>query len=171
MIVISTVFLNWGYFRPAVFYGVTDEEKLSGSKWDVQKKAAILDYLPKTALEPREPAPEQPIFVSGGGNIENYKLNSKSWRFESRVDQKAIIEVPVFYFSNWEVAVNGEPYSYSYKNLIGRIQVELERGDYEVIGRFKNTPIRTSSNILSLLSIMTLFYLLFNYEKTGKIYR
>ena len=54
VICVAAVALNWQYFRPEHFYyGVTDAVKLSGQNFIDQQAGAILDYLPKTALEPR----------------------------------------------------------------------------------------------------------------------
>jgi hypothetical protein len=164
LVVILSVFLNWGYFRPKSFYTINDSEKLSGEAWDLQRKGAILDYLPKTALEPREAASDKPIIRSGWGEITGFVNRTNRWKFTALVKSTAKIEVPVYYFPNWVVEVDGKAYPLSYDNLLGRISVTLNPGSYEVRGYFRNTPLRMIANIISLASAV----IFVGYIKYGK---
>jgi len=154
LIIALTVILNWSYFRPKVFYAVNDSQKLSGNLWEEQRRGALLDYMPKTALEPREAAPTMPLVTSGTAEVENFINNTDSWEFNVKVTDKAEIEVPVFYFPNWEVFLDGKPFPFKHDNILGRIAVSLEPGEYTVSGKFKNTPLRTVSNMITLASIL-----------------
>lgn len=154
LIIVITVFLNWSYFKPREFYSITDSEKLSGDLWEIQRRGAILDYLPKTALEPREEAPTSPLVILGDAKITDFKNYTNKWKFNVTVLTDSQIDIPVYYFPNWEVKVNGKVYPSSHDNLLGRISINLSKGSYKVQGRFKNTPIRTFSNMLSLVSLL-----------------
>lgn len=164
------VFLNWQYFKPKEFYPINDKEKLSGELWEVQRKGALLDYLPKTALEPREGAPSVPLITGGAANIKDYVNNSNNWKLNITVTDKATVEVPVFYFPNWQVYVDGDKYPFAHDNILGRISFSLEPGEYVVSGKFENTPIRILGNVLSLVSLGGLgIYLI--YGKNKKIHK
>jgi hypothetical protein len=154
LIVTLTVLLNWSYFKPREFYDVNDSQKLSGQLWEDQRKGAVLDYLPKTALEPREGAPTQPQIISENGTVENYINKTNRFSFTAKITEKSRIEIPVYYFPNWTVFVNNKEYPLSYKNLLGRISIELEPGEYNVSGKFKNTPLRTFGNFVTFGSIV-----------------
>lgn len=168
VIVLLAIFLNWSYFKPKEFYSfVTDDYKLSGVEWETQQKAAILDYLPKTALEPREPAPKNSIVVSGQAEVLNFENRSNRWQFKANVKETASIEVPVFDFPEWEVKVNGKKVAHSHDNFLGRIRFDLEPGKYQVKGEFKNTGIRNLANFISLVSLLVLV-VIFVYEKNKK---
>lgn len=149
---VLTVVLNWQYFRPKEFFAIDDSQKLSGQMWEEQKRGALLDYLPKTALEPREEAPNKPIVVRGAAEIARFVNKSGSWELNIKVDKESDIEVPVFYFPNWQVYVNGQKYPFNHDNVLGRISFTLEPGEYKVIGKFENTPVRTVGNIITLMS-------------------
>lgn len=152
IIVILTIGLNWQYFRPEHFYkDVTDEVKLSGQNFIDQQKGALLDYLPKTAVEPRELALKP----------ENFILKSKHWELKVNLKNDSVVEVPVFDFPGWSV-------NYP-KNLgtIGRIAVSVPKGEHVIIGKFRNTPIRTFANSLTLISFLSLTYI---YAKDRKIF-
>lgn len=168
LLIVVTVFLNWNYFKPQQFmFDLTDKEKLSGKMWETQQKAVILDYLPIQSVEPLEPAPPKPIIVKGDVQIKNFENKSNRWKFEAHVDDRSIIEVPVFDFPNWQVFVNGMKVEHSHKNYLGRISFTLGRGDYVVVGKFENTLIRTISNIISFISILVIILIPF-YGKIRK---
>lgn len=171
LLIILTTVLNWSYFRPKEFYpNMTDQEKLSGKLWEDQQKAAILDYLPKTAVQPREAAPNKPIVVSGKGEILKFENRSNKWQFQAKVEDKTSIEVPVFDFPKWEIKVNNSPTQYSNKNYLGRIAINFDKGgDFLVSGKFEDTPIRQVSNIITVLSLSVLLWLIF-YGKTNKLF-
>lgn len=161
VIIVLSIILNWSYFKPKTFYSISNSEKLSGEPWDLQKRGAILDYLPKTALEPREAAPEEPIIRSGSAEVTNFINRSNRWEFNANVQNKAEIEIPAYYFPNWDVKVNGRQYPFSYKNLLGRILLTLESGDYKIEGRFKDTPIRKIANMITVFSAIGFIYYIY----------
>jgi len=156
LVIILSVAFNWSYFKPKVFYSINDHEKLSGPMWDEQTKGALLDYLPKTALEPREAAPGNPIVKSGIAEIMGFIKKSNSWEFTAKVAIKSEVEVPVYYFPNWKVFVNGKSYPFSYENVLGRIAVTLDPGEYLVAGKFENTLLRTFANAITIVSFLGL---------------
>lgn len=168
VVIALTVVFNWQFFRPEKFYYFrTDQEELSGILWETQQKAGILDYLPKTASEPREPAPKTPVVRSGEEEVKNFDNKSNKWTFQVVVKQQANIEVPVFDFPNWQVKVNGLTFPHSHKNLLGRISLDLPPGSYSIEGKLTNTPVRTLANLISLISLIILVSLSFY----GKIKR
>ena len=165
-----TVILNWQFFRPEHFYyNLTDSELLSGQSFIDQQAGALLDYLPKTALEPRELAPNSPFFVQGTGIIKNYVNNSNHWEFDTDITKDSSIVVPVFDFPNWTIVINEKVVPHSHNNVLGRIEINLPKGSYRVKGEFRNTPIRTFANSLSLVSFVGII-LLSIYGKNRKIY-
>ena len=164
------ILLNWQYFRPEHFYyNLTDSQLLSGQSFVDQQAGALLDYLPKTALEPRELAPASPFLVQGKGTVTNFINKSNRWSFDAEITQDADVVIPVFDFPNWTVVIDGKVFPHSHNNILGRIEINLPKGNFHIAGEFKNTPIRTFSNILSLVSLLGLALLL-KYGKNSKIY-
>ncbi len=151
-IILLTTILNWNYFKPEKFYSLTDKEKLTGELWQEQQKGAILDYLPVTAVEPREPASKMPRLLSGEAEIKEFVNKSNTWQFEIDSLEDVVVEVPVFDFPGWQVEVEDRVYPYADKSSLGRITVNLPKGEYKVKGIFRNTLTRTFSNTISLLS-------------------
>ncbi|KKS13767.1 MAG: hypothetical protein UU67_C0017G0002 [Candidatus Daviesbacteria bacterium GW2011_GWB1_41_5] len=171
LIIFLAVALNWNYFRPESFnYSVTDSNKLSGPEWETQQKASILDYLPETALEPREKAPPTPLIRSGQASVMNFIQRSNSFEFDATVDTISTIEVPVFDFPNWQVFINGVDISHSNKNFLGRISLNLGPGQYRVKGKFNDTGIRSLGNMITLASIFIGIFLVI-YGKHKKFFK
>ncbi len=168
VIVVLTVILNWQYFKPEHFYfNLTDTNILSGQNFTDQQKGALLDYLPKTALEPRELAPQNPYVVSGEAEVRYFEKRSSSWNFKSVVETESKLEVPVFDFPGWKVFVNNKEIPHTNDNVLGRIEIALPPGEFSVRGKFSNTPIRTLANTISIFSFSVLILI---YAKGRKLF-
>ncbi len=171
ILVIIIAGLNWNYFRPYQFiFGLTDQEKLSGKEWETQQKASILDYLPVGAREPIEPAPNEPIIRKGQAKTDFFEKRSNSWKLGIDVKSTSEVEIPVIDFPNWKVFENGKEIKHSNDNFVKRISVNLSPGKHLLLGKLTDTPIRTISNVISLLSLLVVFYLIF-YDGSRKIFK
>lgn len=158
-IIILTVILNWNYFKPDKFYPeVGDNQKLSGVEWDTQQKASILDYLPQGAQKPLEPAQDKP-YLEGEAEVKKFEKLSNRWMLLIDVKSPTKVEIPVINFPNWKVYNDGKEISHTSDNYVKRISFNLDPGVYKISGKFNNTPIREISNIITLVSILTVLYL------------
>jgi len=158
VIIILAIGLNRSYFIPVHFSSkVIDSEKLSGLALELQKKAAILDYLPKTSkVAPPSLAFENPKTVFGNGEFFGFSKGSNRFSFEAQIYGSARVEIPVTYFPNWVVLVDGKKVPISLHETYGFIMVDLNDGKHIVRGRFTNTPIRTYANALTVISMLAL---------------
>ncbi len=152
MLILATVALNWSYFRPEKLYlDVNDDNKLAGASWEEQQKGAIFDYLPITAVDPKIPALRIPLADTRSAQIKYFKVTSNKWELDVEARQDSEIEIPVLNFPNWTAG-----YYKLGTNRYGRITVNVPKGEHKIVANFKNTPIRTFANILSLLSLIFL---------------
>lgn len=158
---IVTIFLNWNFFIPRDFYPwINDKTKLEDPLWEIQQKAGILDYLPKTASEPQGRAPDHIEILNGSAQGSNYVVRSNKFSFDVNVKEKSYIQVPVFDFPNWKVYVNENLVAHDNSSGLGRIGFELNPGEYKVKGYFKDTPVRTIGNSITLISIFIIFIII-----------
>lgn len=168
-IVLLTIVLNISYFHPdKLYFDTNDMNKLAGSEWDRQTSSIILDYLPKTASEPREKAPSNPIITRGQAVVSDYVAKSNSFSFQLNTTSVAQVELPIFYFPEWVVDANGKRLEVSHNNLLGRISFEVGAGQYTIKGYFQNTSIRTLANVISIFGWISLL-IYFIYEKNKRI--
>jgi len=160
-IMVVSVIFNWSYFRPENFLtNIDDRAKLTGDLWEAQRKGAIFDYLPVTAIEPKEPADGEPKLISGKADIFGFVKRSNYWEFEVKEGSDAWeVEVPVFQFPGWVV----KNYDWS-SGESGRIIIEGGGSDQKIMGMLRNTGIRSFGNIITLVSIASLF-IIWRYEK------
>jgi len=159
IMLVLIIVLNIGYFKSEYsWWWATDEEKLSGVAFELQQKAAVLDYLPKTAKNaPKEIAPENPQVISGEGRAYNFSKNTNSFFFDAELYGDAELQIPVMYFPGWVVISDGELVASRPSEEIGAITVNLTTGKHIVQGRFINTPIRSLSNVVTVVSLMLIF--------------
>lgn len=163
-----TIFLNWGFFIPRDFYPwINDTNKLENPLWEIQQKAGILDYLPKTAYEPQGPAPNNIEVLKGQAKGSSYVVRSNKFSFNLNVTEDSYIQVPVFDFPNWKVYLNGNFIEHDHNSGLGRIGFALIPGVYRVQGIFADTYLRTLGNSLSLLSIFLILLIMLNKRVMG----
>jgi hypothetical protein len=173
LLIFLVIFLNVGFFRPSGWYDITDQDKFSGELWEKQLTISIFDYLPIYAsLPPSSRAPAQPYFIRGeGGEIKNFQKGTNWQKFEVEVIGESLLQLPLYDFPGWQVLANGKPMEINHENELGLITVKLEEGDYQIDARLKDTPVRKSGNIISIISLMALpaFWFIRVRRKNAKI--
>ena len=159
---ISAVVLNVTYFKPLHFSRLVDDaSKLSGLAFDLQRRAAIVDYLPKSAkIAPKGPAFESPKLISGAGEISGYDVASNRFSFEAKAYEYSEIEIPVMYFPGWILIIDNNEVIPGIHGDLGTISASVLPGNHIIRGRFTNTPIRTLANAITVISIGSFFMLL-----------
>ncbi len=81
--------------------------------------------------------------------------------FETYLTQQRIIQINVIYFPGWQAFVNGKQTEILYNNPNGLINLRLEKGANNVRVIFRETPVRVFSDLVSLISIGSLFLIIF----------
>lgn len=162
--ILLALVLNLGYFRVGnSFPQMTDEKKLSGEEWEIQSRATLLDYIPKSVEQlPKELAPEQPWIIQGEARISEYRERSNFWRFSVEVpqDQAVLAAVPVFDFPVWQVLIDQQPVEHTADEPSGVILVSLPGGKHTVVGILENTLLRQVANAISLSSLFLLLLII-----------
>jgi len=162
IILISAMLLNVQYFKPEQIYpGIDDNFKLSGKELEKQQLAALLDYLPKNVKEiPKGLAPVSPWVIDGKAIVSEYAKRSNFWRFTVDVTKEARIKVPIVDFPRWEVVIDQKPVTFSSDNPEGVIEVVVPPGKHTIVGFFRDTPLRSFANGLTLFSFFSLISLI-----------
>lgn len=167
----SLLILNWNYFKPEKMGPLTDAEKFSGAAWGLQQTAGIFDYLPKGAREnPKEPQKTLAEILQGKGEINDAKQGTNWASFSTRIDsEEAQVRIGIFYFPNFRVFVDGKEVGIFIPDTEkwGRMYIAVAKGSHSVYLRLYNTPIRTVSNVISLITWAGLFTFPFWRRKLG----
>lgn len=163
VIILLAFILNIKYFTPWNYSSkVTDQDKLTGVAWDLQRKSASLDYLPNTAeMAPQSFAPALPTTIIGSGSFSNYNVNTNSFSFDAEIySDFGSVNIPVMYFPGWTANSENKELSIKPYGELGTVSIELSRGKHIVQGRFEDTPARTVGNTITMVSFLILLGIL-----------
>ncbi len=175
--IVGVFVLHGNFFKPQEWLGISDKDKFSGPFWEKQLTISIFDYLPIYAkLPPSKIAPDFPEILDGEIEFINYNKSSDYQIGNVKVGREATVRVPLFDFPGMEVLIDqrkvvhwhddcrGEEY------CLGLITFNLPVGTHKIEINLKDTPIRKTGNIItliSILSLLTLFFLNKKYEKSN----
>ena len=154
LITITTILLNFSYFKEDIWYSnLTDSQKLSANEIIAQSGAGLKDYWPKYGQNfPTSFAPNYPS-VSENTIISYYSKKSNQVTLTAFVKSEGKISLPLVYFPNWELYVDGQKSDFEINKDLGLIEFNLNSGQHSILLKLKNTPIRTISNFISLISL------------------
>jgi hypothetical protein len=138
-IVITTILVNFTFFRPDIWRAIGDDQQFSGGLWDEQRSSALQDFWPKSA-------PQMPVSFAMGHNNEFSVVSVGEWS-----------SVPIVYFPGWKAHANDRLIEISPRGDLGLISFRLPPGEYNVRLEFTNTPSRTVGNIISIVTLLAVF--------------
>lgn len=155
------VALNFFYFKPEKFIQTNDKEYLSGQNWDKIIKRSIFDYLPIFAKEPpAELATERYKILAGDSKIEDFREGTNWISFKAITKTHTIIRLSQYYFPDWRIFVDGKQINVEYKNnSLGLMTIILGEGNHKVDARLYDTPIRSISNDLTIVTATLMLFL------------
>lgn len=170
IIALLTIILNFSYFKEDIWYpNLTDKEKLSTENIIVSSGAGLKDYWPKFGKNfPNSFSTQNPVVLKGKVDfIKFYKNSHSAQAYLSVNSDNAVFNLPMVYFPNWELKINGQNRDFQIDPDLGLIQLNLTSGQYSLELKFKNTPIRILANYLSLASLI-LFAIMIVKKKNEK---
>ncbi|HOG37309.1 MAG TPA: hypothetical protein PKZ29_00125 [Candidatus Woesebacteria bacterium] len=153
---LAVLLLNLGYFTPIQHGPITDEQKFSGKAWVNQVTSGIYDYLPTTAriaaLGPAKEfiddiTPKDVFYTITGG-----KKGSDWMLFNLNLNQSSRVILSQLAFPKFVVLDNGKPIATDIEPELGRLVINLDAGYHQIFVKFTNTPVRTVSNYISLVT-------------------
>ncbi len=155
-LVVGLLIFNWNYFKPQKMGPLTDQQKFTGAAWDLQRTAGIFDYLPQTAKEnPKDGKYTLTEVVTGNIKVSDETEGTNWAKFKITDNAKGgTIRINIFEFPNWKAYVDGKETKIFIldSEKWGRIYVNVPEGDHEITLKLFDTPIRTISNITSLIT-------------------
>ena len=164
------VIMNWNYFNPesGKMGPLTDEEKFTGVAWELQQAGGALDYLPVWAKRvPTDFRSEIAEVIEGEALISDTSQGSYWLLFNIDAKKDTVIRINTFYFPDWRVFIKENSNSVEIPTYIpdeeewGRMWIDLPAGEYIVYAQIFNTPVRTWSNIISIVSWVLLLGFIF----------
>ncbi len=172
ILIFGTVLFNWSYFLPqqGKLGPLTDQQKFSGTAWNLQRTAGILDYLPSTAKEnPKDGKTSIAEIISGKGNISNLSEGTNHLEFNSSISSEtATVRINTYQFPDWKTFIDGQ----EVKNTVpegekwGRMYIEIPKGEHKISARLYDTLVRKMGNILTVISWILLAIVVFKKSRS-----
>ncbi|MCD6225625.1 hypothetical protein J7J95_00885 [bacterium] len=154
VVLLCLVVLLYGrFFTPKDWIRISDKEKLSGENWQRQVTASIYDFLPKSAKRaPKHSAPNEVI----GKDVETVLAEKGSnWqRYEFVAKSKQEVSLPIYYFSGWQVFLDGKRVETYPRGELGLISFWTEGGRHVVSAKFTRSLARKIGDLISLLTLL-----------------
>lgn len=143
------------FFREDIWYLYKDNDLLSGKLWEDQTAASRGDYWPGLDV-PNYPAPRD---ISGMKLIEE---SSNKIVYETSFEKETKASLPHAYFPGWQgnVELSGQK--------SGLMEVIVPNGHQTLTLVFKNTPVRTVGNLLSVAGITLAILLLIRQSRLNR---
>jgi len=139
-------------YKPVSFYigiynGTTDTGE-SAPIWSVR----FMEERPKAHLE----------VIDGNAQVKELSRTTTLHKYQIIVNKKTLFEENTLYFPGWEITANGAPLSLEFQNMNyrGVMLFHLQKGDYIVEARYRETKLRLISDIISIASLLIVFCLL-----------
>lgn len=142
------------FFKPQRYIDISDEEKFSGASWREQQTSSILDYLPIGATHPPTTAASATPEILGDGRVVEGKTGTDWQIWVVETTNPSQLRLQLFDFPVWTAKIDGRKTATESSGELGLVTLSLPAGTQRVEVQLTNTPLRTISNIISLLGIL-----------------
>jgi len=153
--VIVCISVSISHFAPGGWQYITDNDIFIGKLWDEGRASSLTDFWPKTAPVPKEFADNSANIPSKSGEITLVNKLAHTQRYNINLQEDETVTFPVVFFPGWRAKSSVADYIIT-PDKNGLVSVTLPQGNYQLILSFSNTPIRTTGNIISILSGVTI---------------
>lgn len=126
-------------FYTGIYQGTTDTGE-SSPIWTTR----FMEYAPKAIME----------VISGEADVLQIRRITTVHQYQVSVKTRAELLENTIYFPGWEVLVDGQKTDVEFQSGIHRgiMTFWVEKGEHQVLVVFRDTKVRTISNIITLVS-------------------
>jgi len=176
ILIFILLFSNLKLFKPQQYRtNLTDSEATSSEtiNWDISKTS--FEYIPKgvelyqderginMVTISKNDIPKQKLeLTSGEASLPIIKNSPSAVTFNTEAQKDSVIQANIFNFPGWQVLIDSQNTLIDDNNNLKLITFKVPQGIHEIKLQFKNTPIRTIANLISLLSMVILALLIVN---------
>jgi hypothetical protein len=169
IVLVIELFLNFSFFKEDIWFPhLTDQQKLSPANVTAQSGAGLKDYWPAYSTKFPDKFASGPEIIAGSAQIISFskKSNSATGKI-SVLSDSAFINLPVVYFPNFSLKVDGQTSPYVIDHDLGLVTLNLPSGIHSFVLTFENTPLRYIANTITLVSFIIFILLsLFRVKKS-----
>jgi len=161
MIIGLVVFENYRFFKPKLYWQPLAVSE--STTWDDE-------YLPLwVKVKPKDYEGEKVKVIEGEGEIKEINWGYLEKDFTFLAKKESVVELAHIYYPGWKAFVNGKGKTIDYGNDRGLMRLKLPEGQNLVKFKFLRTPIRLTSEIISLIGLFMVGFLFLKViNKRGK---
>lgn len=164
------IILNKDYFKPAKYLNVSDKNYTNEEdlKWRVSKMSfefvpkgitTVLSDIQTTQVDIQKKEITKLSFRTEGKiKVEEEKILPHFKKFSVEGKGGTLI-INTYYFPGWEVKIDNRKTAIDDNNKFKLIRVKIPQGPHTVEAEFKNTPIRSVGNLLTIISLLIFLFL------------
>lgn len=154
LLIVGFVF-SFSYMKPQVFFDKGDSYYSTNEATTTVKN----EYMP-IWVKNNPPEHLQEKVKITNGELKNLEVKSNRISFTTTSTAPVLATINTVYFPGWSVTVDGIEVSIDYKSK-GFIQIDVPKGQREIVASFSETPVRTTSDIISVGSALILLAMVF----------
>ena len=152
---IIAVFIVLPYAKPQQYINKGDSYYLTNDATTTSSN----ELMPLWVKEMPSERSAEKIEVLGLGKVENISYNSKHISFSIDLLSQSTVRINTIYYPGWKAYIDNKEVQISYANDRGVMDITIPSGSHMVKANFTETPLRSTSNIISLLSLFALSFL------------
>ncbi len=168
-LIIAAPLLTYSYLQPAAYlpgnyFGQDSKDFYQGTAKGAKDTSAVSGYFPKTmaVLPQTGTVPKGEIAISNPkATVSIIKSTFTDKEFSVSSTLPLQIELFIHYFPGWKFSSNNNPVNPNTSNIYDFVFLNVPAGSNIITAKYKNTPLITFSNYLSLISILILIFLIF----------
>lgn len=161
ILTILVVVFNLSFFKEDIWRSISDEQQFSGSLWDEQIAAALVDFWPTFGNGlPKEAPQKKTFFINGKGEVLNFMQDTNSLEAEIISESQSTVQFASVFFPGWQGFIDHQKTEVYPSGDLGLITVNLSPGYHKVLLKFYNTPVRTIGNLFTAIGLLTVLVLL-----------
>lgn len=105
--------------------------------------------------------------IEGRANISSINYSSDNISFAIKSETESKIAVNSLYFPGWRFKANEEEIPIETEDKRGIMTLNIPSGELEIKGKFSETPLRQTANLITLASLLTSFIIIIKPKKHG----
>ena len=152
---IIAVFIVLPYAKPQQYINKGDSYYLTNDATTTSSNELMPLWVKKMPNE----RPLEKVEIFGQGKVENVIYNSKQISFSVDLLSQSTVRINTIFYPGWKAYVDNKEVQISYQNERGVMDISIPSGKHLASANFTETPLRATSNIVSLFSFFALLFL------------
>lgn len=145
---------SFPYLAPKVFFDKGDSYYSTNEGTTTVKN----EYMPKWVKKYPQKHFDSKVGITNG-KVTNLKVSSSEILFITNSPKDSKVTINTIYYPGWKVYIDNQIVPISYANERGVMDISVPSGKHFVKAIFTETPLRATSNTISLLSLFVLLFL------------